>query len=230
MSNSELKNIQKEYETEAKKQEISVAIDIVIFTIQNETLKILLNKRTTEPHKNKLALPGGFCLKDISLEDNAKQLLKRDVNIENVYLEQLYTFGNLKRDVRGRTISISYYALVDFEKLNIQTSQKFDETKWIPFNDINLYKLAFDHKEIIKYAHQRIQNKIEYEPLAYQLLSQKFTLAELQKVYEIILNKKIDKRNFRKKLMELNIVKELDETKQIGRMRPAKLYKFISKK
>ena len=226
MDNSELEKIQKEYQNEAKKQNISVAIDIVILTIKNNTLKVLLNKRVNEPHKNKLALPGGFCLKDVSLEDNAKQLLKRDIGIDNIYLEQLYTFGDINRDIRGRTISISYYALVDFNKIEINLSQKFSEFNWVRLDELQNHSLAFDHIDIIQFAQERIKNKIEYTTIAFQLLPEKFTFTQLQKTYEIILNTQLDKRNFRKKIFELDLVEELDETIQEGRMRPAKLFRF----
>lgn len=230
MIKSELQKIQKEYEAESKKQGISLAIDIVIFTIKNNTLNVLLNKRSNEPHKNKYALPGGFCLKDISLEDNAKQLLKRDIGIDDIYLEQLYTFGDISRDSRGRTVSISYYALLDYNKITIDLSEKFLEYKWISILELESYSLAFDHKKIIEFAQERIQNKIEYTTIAFQLLPKKFTFAQLQKTYEIILDTTLDKRNFRKKIIELNLVEELDETIQEGKMRPAKLFKFKSKK
>lgn len=226
MVSSEFKKIQEEYKIESKKQGISIAIDIVILTIENDSLKVLLNKRVNEPHKNKWALPGGFCLKDISLEDNAKNLLERDIGLNNIYLEQLYTFGDINRDSRGRTISISYYALLDINKIKIDLSEKFSEFKWTDLNEINSYSLGFDHKEIIKFAQERIQNKVEYTTIAFQLLPEKFTFAQLQKTYEIILNTQLDKRNFRKKINELNLVIELEETIQQGRMRPAKLFKF----
>lgn len=223
---SELKMIQKEYEEESKKQGISLAIDIVIFTIFNNDLKVLLNKRSNEPYKGLYALPGGFCLKETSLEDNAKELLFRDIGVKNIYLEQLYSFGDISRDIRGRTVSISYYALLDFDKIHIDLSQKFQDYKWCSLDEIKSLHLAFDHKKIIQYAQERIQNKIEYTNIAFQLLPKKFTFAQLQKTYEIILNTQLDKRNFRKKINELDLVKELDESIQQGRMRPAKLFTF----
>lgn len=218
----------KNYTTRIK-QDISITIDLVIFTIQNNFLKILLSKRSKEPFSNHFSLPGGFVNVDKTLDENAQELLKRDTNIQDVYLEQLYSFGNLKRDPRGRVISIGYYALINSEKQNLISSNKYSNSNWISIKELKNEKIAFDHKEIIEMGIERIKNKIEYSNIAFQLLPEKFTLAELQEVYETILDKKLDKRNFRKKIAELEIVEELNEFKKQGRMRPAKYYRFLER-
>ena len=138
----------------------------------------------------------------------------------------MYTFGDVNRDKRGRTISVAYYALIDSSKLNLIPSKKYDDINWFSLSEIKKLKFAFDHDKIIAQALDRIKNKIEYTNIAFQLLPEKFTLAELQEVYETILETKIDKRNFRKKIAELDMVIELNEYKKQGRMRPAQYYKF----
>ena len=208
------------------KQDISITVDIVILSIIDNQLKILLSKRLKKPFINQYVLPGGFIDKNKSVEESAKEILKRDTNIENIYLEQLYTFGDVDRDPRNRVITISYFALVDKSKLDINYSEKYCGFNWFSKSDLNKIKIAFDHRKIINLAFERIRNKIEYTNIAFQLLPEKFTFSQLQEVYEIILEKELDRRNFRKKIMELNILEELNETVQIGRMRPAKLFKF----
>ncbi|MEC8220911.1 MAG: NUDIX domain-containing protein [Nanoarchaeota archaeon] len=219
---------EKNYTTKFE-QDISITIDIVILTIQNESLKVLLSKRTKAPYLNHYSLPGGFASRENSLEEDALNLLKRDVNIGNIFLEQLFTFGDVERDERGRVISIAYYALIDIQNQNLISSEKYSESTWMTIQEIQKENIAFDHKKIISLAIERIKNKIEYSNIAFQLLPEKFTLAELQKVYEIILEKKLDKRNFRKKIHELEMLEELEEFKKEGRMRPAKYHRFIER-
>ncbi len=207
-------------------QNIVIAVDIVILTIKDGLLKVLLTKRTLEPYNHMYSIPGGLVENKISLENSAKNILTRDTSISDVYLEQLYTFGDVNRDKRGRTISVAYYALIDSSKLNLIPSKKYDDINWFSLSEIKKLKFAFDHDKIIAQALDRIKNKIEYTNIAFQLLPEKFTLAELQEVYETILETKIDKRNFRKKIAELDMVIELNEYKKQGRMRPAQYYKF----
>ncbi len=215
-----------EYEYYSKQQKISLAIDLVIFTIKDKMLKVLVNKRLIQPYKNLFSIPGGFARAEVGLEQNAKNILFRDTNIDKVYLEQLYTFGELTRDKRGRTISIAYYALIDYNKVKLIPSEKYQFADWYSLSSIKKMEFAFDHKEIINMAIERIKNKIQYTNIAFQLLPEKFTLAELQDVYEIIIEEKLDKRNFRKKIFELDMIEELEEFKKDGRMRPAKYYRF----
>lgn len=210
------------------KQHILVTVDNVIFTISENQLQVLLIKRDIEPFKWTWAIPGGFVLDNEDCEKAAYRELQEETNIRNVYLEQLYTFSDPKRDPRGRVVSIAYMALVARENLTIKAGSDAAEAKFFPVE--KLPKLAFDHKKILEYAIQRLRWKIEYTNVAQYILAKKFTLSELQKVYEIVLGQKIDVRNFRKKIDKLGLVKETGE-KEIGvKYRPAKLYKFVENK
>ena len=208
----------------------SVTVDLVIFTIADDDLKVLLIRRAGEPFKNRWALPGGFVEIDESLEKAAARELKEEAGVTNVYLEQLYTFGEPKRDPRGRVISVAYFALVDAGRQRIQAASDAADAQWHSvFNPKLGPKLAFDHKKILEYAVWRLRNKIEWTTVGYELLPKKFTLSELQRVYEIILQKPVDKRNFRKKILAQGQIRELNESRSDGAHRPAKLYSFREK-
>jgi 8-oxo-dGTP diphosphatase len=208
----------------------SVTVDLVIFTIAENDLKVLLIRRGLEPFKGRLALPGGFVEIDESLEKAAARELKEEAGVTDVYLEQLYTFGDPKRDSRGRVISVAYFALVDAERQRIRAASDATEAEWHSVFDPKLgAKLAFDHKKILEYAVWRLRNKIEWTTVGYELLPKKFTLSELQRVYEIILQRPVDKRNFRKKILAQGQIRELNETRNDGAHRPAKLYSFRKK-
>lgn len=205
-----------------------VAVDVVLFTIKDNDLQAGLIQREDEPYFGKFALPGRFVRYEEPIEETARMALKLKggINPEVVFLEQLYTFGqNLKRDTRIRTISIVYYGLVDSQKIDFQTGSRL-----IWKSVYKLPPLAFDHKEVIGYAIQRLRKKVLESDFAFQLMPEEFTLSELQKAYEIILNKELDKRNFRKKIMELHILKDLKKQKMEGAHRPAQLYSFLRKK
>lgn len=205
-------------------QHPAVTVDIVLFTIMADDLKVLLVQRNTEPFSGMWSLPGGFVQMEESLEEAALRKLKEKTNVQDVYLEQLYTFGAIERDPRARVITIAYYALVSSEKFTLRPSEAVSDVRWH-----SVYQppaLAFDHSSIIELALQRLRNKLGYTTLGFQLLPEKFTLPELCKVYEIILNKQIDKRNFRKKISFLDIIDETGETTQEFSKKPAKLYRF----
>ncbi len=205
-----------------------VAVDVVLFTIRDNDLQAGLIQRAEEPYSGKFALPGRFVRYEEPIEETARMALKLKGGIDPdlVFLEQLYTFGqNLKRDTRIRTISIVYYGLVDSQKIDFQTSSKF-----IWKSVYKLPPLAFDHKDVIEYAIQRLRKKVLESDFAFQLMPEEFTLSELQKAYETILDKEVDKRNFRKKIMELHILKDLKKQKMEGAHRPAQLYSFMKKK
>jgi 8-oxo-dGTP diphosphatase len=205
----------------------SVTVDLVIFTIAEDDLKVLLIRRGQEPFKGRWALPGGFVEIEESLEQAAARELKEEVGVTNVYLEQLYTFGDPKRDPRGRVISVSYFALVDAERQRIVAASDAAEAQWHSvFDAPRLPKLAFDHGKILDYAVWRLRNKIEWTTVGYELLAKKFTLSELQRVYEIILQRPVDKRNFRKKILAQGQIVELNETRSDVAHRPARLYSF----
>jgi 8-oxo-dGTP diphosphatase len=205
----------------------AVTVDVVIFTVIDNDLKLLLIKRALAPFEGCWALPGGFVRMDESLEDAAKRELFEETGVKNVYLEQLYTFGDPLRDPRKRIITVSYFALVNPKGIRLEPTTDASEAKWFSAHD--LPKLAFDHDKIYKYALQRLKWKLEYTTVAFSLLPSKFTLTELQKVYEIILNKKFDKRNFRKKILSLGLIEETRETSKNVSHRPAKLFSFRKK-
>jgi len=208
----------------------SVTVDLVIFTIADNDLKVLLIRRAAEPFKDRWALPGGFVEIDESLETAAARELQEEAGVTDVYLEQLYTFGEPQRDPRGRTISVAYFALTDAAGQRIRAASDATDAQWHSvFSSRLKAKLAFDHKQILEYAVWRLRNKIEWTTVGYELLPKKFTLSELQRVYEIILQKPVDKRNFRKKILAQGQIRELNETRSDGAHRPAKLYSFRKK-
>jgi 8-oxo-dGTP diphosphatase len=184
----------------------SVTVDLVIFTIEDNNLKILLIKRNLSPFKGQWALPGGFVRVDESLESAAKRELEEETGVKEVYLEQLYTFGELKRDPRGRVITISYVALVSSDDIKLKASTDASEVKWFPI--LKIPSLAFDHKKILNYALQRLKWKFEYTLVAFSMLPKKFTINQIKNIYETVFNKKFDKRNFTKKILSLDILKE----------------------
>ncbi|MFA6988741.1 MAG: NUDIX domain-containing protein [Candidatus Gastranaerophilaceae bacterium] len=210
---------------ETKSHEITV--DIVIFTIKKGKLQILLVQRSKEPFISRWAIPGGFIRLSEKLDDAAKRLLYEKSNLKDVYLEQLYTFGDPLRYPNSRVITVAYYALIRSETLQLKfdnSAENITDVKWHSVYD--LPPLAFDHDQIISYALKRLREGLEYSPIAFQLLPKKFTLTELQKAYEIITNKQLDKRNFRKKMVSLGLLSELEEFTKQKSKRPARLYMF----
>lgn len=204
----------------------SVTVDIITFSIKDNNLKVLLIKRGIEPFKDKWAIPGGFVRIKESLEEAAKRELEEETGVKEVYLEQLYTFGELNRDPRGRVITVSYFALISAEKSEQELKATTDasEAKW--FSVKELPELAFDHSSILKYAMKRLRWKFEYTTLAFSLLPKKFTLTQLQKLYEIVFDRKFDKRNFRKKIRSLDLITPTREIQKDVSNRPPKLYSF----
>jgi 8-oxo-dGTP diphosphatase len=204
---------------------IKVTVDTVAMAVQQGQLEILLIKRKHDPFKNLWALPGGFLEDDDStVEVAAARELLEETNVGNVYLEQLFSFGDRDRDPRGRVVTVSYLALLRQDDLELRASTDASGVAWWPVLD--LPKLAFDHKRIVEYAHQRLKYKIEYSAAAFSLLPEKFTLRDLQSVYEAVLGRSVDNRNFRKRFLKSGVLKELDETSQEGSYRPARLYSF----
>jgi len=208
-------------------QNIKIAVDIVIFTIMDSALKIILIQMKKKPFTKKWAFPGGLINDKESLDDAAKRELYEKAGVKNVYLEQLYTFGHPKRDPYGRVVSCAYFALVNSEGIKLRTIEKYSDIKW--FDIKKLPKLAYDHADIAKYALQRLRWKLEYTNVVYSLMPKHFTLSQLRRVYEIILGRKIDRRNFQRKVLALNLLR-LTRKKQIGKHRPARLYEFRIKK
>lgn len=205
----------------------SVTVDIIIFTVIKEDLKILLVKRKFEPFKDIWALPGGFVKVEESLEEAARRELLEETGVKDIYLEQLYTFGDPERDPRTRVITVAYFALINSKNINLNATADVSEVDW--FSAYNHLRLAFDHKKILDYAIKRLKWKLEYTTIGFKLLPEKFTLTELQDMYEIIFNKKFDKRNFRKKILSLGLIEETKEKTSNVSHRPAKLYSFSKK-
>lgn len=208
-----------------KNSSIQVAVDIVIFTIHEGMLKILLVKRGIPPFKGSFAIPGGFVRQDEGLDEAALRELHEETGVADVYLEQLYSFGEPARDPRGRVATVSYFALISADRAPLKASGDVTEAAWFPMDE--LPPLAFDHSKIANYALERLRNKLEYTTVGFQLLPGRFTLSELQEVYEAILGRKLDKRNFRRKLGLLKILKPVSDYRQTGR-RPARLYEFVA--
>ncbi|MES9872918.1 MAG: NUDIX domain-containing protein [Candidatus Sedimenticola sp. PURPLELP] len=202
----------------------AVTTDVVVFTIREQRLQLLLVKRGSEPFKGHWALPGGFVDIDEDLEACAKRELQEETGVSGVYLEQLYTFGKPDRDPRERVISIAYYALVASEKLELRAASDATDAAWFPLEQ--LPELAFDHNRVIEIAHERLVSKLGYSTIAFQFMPEQFTLSELQRVYEILRNEPLDKRNFRKWISTLDQIEETGEQRRTGNHRPAKVYRI----
>jgi 8-oxo-dGTP diphosphatase len=201
-----------------------VAVDLAVFTIVDRQLHVLLIQMKKKPYAGLWALPGGLIKPGESLDEAAKEELADKTGVKNVYLEQLYTFGDIKRDRTRRAISTAYFALVDSSKLAIRTTEKYSDIRWFPV--AKLSALAYDHAKIIAYAARRLRWKLEYTNIAWSLLPAAFTLTDLQTVYESIIGKKLDKRNFRKKILSLKLVESTGKTDKAGAHRPAELFRF----
>lgn len=202
----------------------SVTVDVVIFSLVGDDLKVLLIKRKIQPYAGIWALPGGFVQIDESLEDAAERELEEETGVTNVYMEQLYTFGEPGRDPRTRVITVAYFALVPYDAIEHRPGDDAAATSW--FSMFKLPDLAFDHSEILDYAFTRLRYKLEYTSVGFELLPDVFTLSELQKAYEVILGEQLDKRNFRRKILSADILEYTGKKKKDGEGRPAKLYQY----
>lgn len=207
--------------------DIRVTVDTVIFTIQDGQLGVLLVRRGIPPFEGAWAIPGGFVLSGESVEQAARRELQEETGVRDVYLEQLYTFGAPDRDPRGRVVTVAYYALISPDQTTAAGSDAA-EARWWPMQA--LPELAFDHAEILSCALERLRNKLEYTTVGFQLLPRSFTLTELQQAYETILGRRLDKRNFRRKIELLGILSPLKQHKRAGPSRPAQLYRFSAEK
>lgn len=203
---------------------MQLTVDVVIFTIQDGVLKVLLIKRGIPPFAGQLAIPGGFVLDGEDLDQAALRELSEETGVSDVYLEQLYSFGRPDRDPRGRVVTVAYFALISPDR-KLTAGSDAAAASW--YSTDRLPPLAFDHATILNYALERLRNKLEYTTVGFQLLPEKFTLTELQEVYEAILGRKLDKRNFRRKMSVLKILKPLPEHRR-GGQRPAQLYRFVA--
>jgi 8-oxo-dGTP diphosphatase len=199
-----------------------VTVDVVLLTIRDRALHVLLIRRLGTPFKGGYALPGGFVDEKESLDEAAARELCEETGVENIYLEQLYTFGDPRRDPRGRVVTVAYFALVPNTHL-LRAGTDAADAAWFPVTE--LPTLAFDHKQIVEYACQRLRNKLDYTNVGFELLPLKFTLTELQMVHEAILAQTLDKRNFRRRILQKGIVKPTKEWQVTGR-KPAQIYRF----
>ncbi|WP_397445896.1 NUDIX hydrolase [Polaribacter sp. R77954] len=207
---------------------IKLTVDAVVFGYEEGKITVLLIKRKYEPFKNKWAIPGGFILNDESLETAVERELFEETGVKINYLEQLYTFGKPDRDPRGRIVSIAYFGLVRPDAFKLFASTDAEDAQWFTIDE--LPELSFDHKEILEMAIQRLQAKITYEPIGFELLDKKFPFSDLEKLYTTLLGRPIDRRNFRKKMMGLKVLDELDEKISKGSGRPANLFQFNPKR
>jgi len=210
------------------KQSIKLSVDAVVFGYEEGNISVLLIKRKYNPFKGKWAIPGGFVENNESLEDAVERELFEETGIKINYLEQLYTFGKPDRDPRGRVVSIAYFGLVRPNAFKIYASTDAEQVQW--FNVNELPKLSFDHKKILNTAIERLQSKITYEPIGFELLDKKFPFSDLEKLYTTLLGREIDRRNFRKKMVGLNVLDELAEKVSKGSGRPANLFQFNQKR
>jgi 8-oxo-dGTP diphosphatase len=203
----------------------AVTVDCVVFGLDAEhDLKIMLIQRGIEPFKGEWALPGGFVKIDESLEEAALRELKEETGVDDIFLEQLYTFGQPGRDPRDRVITVAYFALINLSDHPIHAQTDAKDVAWFSLED--LPKVAFDHDQIIATASQRLKGKLRYEPIGFELLPKKFTLTQLQKLYEQVLGTQLDKRNFRRKILKMELLIKLDEMQTGVAHRAARLYSF----
>lgn len=215
----------------------SLTVDCVVFALdEDNVLKVMLIQRNLSPFKGQWALPGGFVHVDESLEAAARRELQEETGIANVFLEQLYTFGEVERDPRDseallqadRVVTVAYYALVNLWDYRIEAATDASDAAWFPITQ--LPSLAFDHDKILQVALNQLKFKVRYEPIGFELLPKKFTLSQLQKLYETVLGQTLDKRNFRKKILKMDLLLALDETQKDVSHRAARYYQFDEQK
>ena len=213
-------------EQQAPQQNIKLAVDAVVFGYAREHgLSVLLIQRKEEPFQGMWALPGGLVLNEESLDEAVERELAEEAGVTINYLEQLYTFGAPRRDPRNRVVSVTYFGLVRKDKFMLHASTDAQDAAWFAVD--KLPALSFDHQQIIQTALQRLQGKLTYQPIGFDLLEEKFPFSDLEHLYSSVLGRPIDRRNFKKKVMQFGILQELDEQlKTAGAGRPARLYRF----
>ncbi len=211
-----------------KPTSILLTVDAIVFGYHEKQLKVLLIRRQYAPYQGEWALPGGFVLPDETLEAAVQRELKEETAVEINYLEQLYTFGNPDRDPRQRVVTVAYFGLVNPEQFDIAASTDAAEVKWFACDQ--LPELAFDHQQIFQYALQRLRNKLTYEPVGLNLLDTEFPFSNLENLYETILGRKIERRNFHRKFMGFGILQEVKVLHTAQKGRPGKLFRFDKEK
>jgi 8-oxo-dGTP diphosphatase len=206
----------------------ALTVDIVVFALDEDGLQVMLIERDLEPFEGRWAIPGGFVRVDETLDEAARRELQEETGLRDIYLEQLYTFGDLNRDPRERVVTVAYYALVNLQGHDIKADTDARNAAWFTIDE--LPGLAFDHEQIVDMALERLRGKVRYQPIGFELLPNKFPLRDLQRLYEIVLDRELDKRNFRKKILSMDILVELNEIEKDVSHRAAKLYRFDKKK
>ncbi|MEQ8554411.1 MAG: NUDIX domain-containing protein [Cyclobacteriaceae bacterium] len=204
-----------------------LAVDCIIFGFNQDNLKILLIKRDFEPQKGKWSLMGGFLRPDETLDEAASRILQKLTGLHDIYLDQLRSFSDPDRDPVDRTVSTAYYALINIEEHNKELTKKHS-AEWFNIQDIPA--LIFDHNDMISQAINRLRYKASTEPIGFELLPEKFTMRQLQKLYEAILGQELDKRNFIKKILSLDVLTKLDEKDMTSSKKGSFLYKFDAEK
>lgn len=200
------------------------SVDNVIFGFEEDKLKILLIRRADEPYKGEWALPGELVFPDEDLDVAPIRVLEELTGVKDVYLEQVSTFGKVDRHPLGRVITVAYYSLINIHRVEPVASSSASEVQW--FNVFEIESLPFDHMEIMQDCLKRLQRNVRYAPIGFELLPETFTLSDVQAMYEAILNKKLDKRNFRKKFLMMDLLEDTGQYQQGVAHRPAKIYKF----
>jgi 8-oxo-dGTP diphosphatase len=206
-----------------------VTVDVVIFMLNDAGLHVLLMRRGADPFEGRWALPGGFIHpgEDADLEAAATRILSDKTGVASPYFEQLQAFGDRARDPRGWTVSFAFFALLSVEAPVLQKGANASDVAWWPIDDLDAASpLAFDHAEILKAAVTRLRNKVEYTSLPVHLLPPKFTLPDLQRVYENILGRRIDKSAFRKRMAEVDFLEPIQGEKKLASNRPAQFYRL----
>ncbi len=202
----------------------ALTVDCVVFGLDEDDLKVLLVQRGGEPFKGCWALPGGFVEVHETTDQAALRELEEETGVRDVYLEQLYTFSRVDRDPRERVVSVAYYALVKLNEHAVRAATDANDAAWFSVEEAT--NLAFDHDEIVGMARERLRGKVRYQPIGFELLPERFTLTQLQRLYEIVLDTDLDKRNFRKKILAMDLLRPLNEVERGVSHRAARLYRF----
>jgi 8-oxo-dGTP diphosphatase len=206
----------------------ALAVDCVVFGLDEDDLKVMLIQRNLPPFEGEWALPGGFVRIDETVDEAARRELEEETGLRSVFLEQLYTFGAVDRDPRERVVSVAYYALVNLSEHPVKAATDARDAGWFGVHDVP--SLAFDHADILEMALKRLRGKLRYQPIGFELLPRKFTLSQLQHLYELVLERELDRRNFRKRVLATDLLIETDEVQQDVAHRAARLYRFDEKK
>jgi 8-oxo-dGTP diphosphatase len=206
----------------------ALTVDCVVFGLDHEDLKVLLIQRALPPFEGTWALPGGFVRVTETLEEAVRRELEEETGLNHVFLEQVYTFGHVDRDPRERVVSVAYYALVSLSDHKVHAATDARDAAWFGVHDVP--SLAFDHADILQIALERLRGKLRYQPIGFELLPKKFTLSQLQHLYELVLERELDKRNFRKRVLAMDLLIETDEVQQDVAHRAARLYRFDERK